>query len=70
MRGPLPAAQKSGVRRFRIELVREIAADVGRIVEVYRRLLAGTQAPGDVFRALKTDSGHGVVRGSLRVLSA
>jgi putative protease len=67
--GIVPAAQKSGVRRFRIELVRERAADVARIVEAYRRLLAGSLLPGDVFRALKTESGYGVVRGSLRVLA-
>ncbi len=62
--------QKSGVRRFRIELVREDAADVGRIVAVYRGLLAGTTAASEVRRALKTEGGYGVVTGSLRVLPA
>jgi len=60
--------QKSGVRRFRIELVREDAADVGRIVAVYRALLAGTTQATEVRRALKTEGGYGVVTGSLRVI--
>ncbi len=68
--GSVAAAQRSGVRRFRIELVREKPAEVGRIVGVYRDLLAGATAPAEVFRALGTESGYGVVRGSLRVLSA
>ncbi len=62
-------AQKSGVRRFRIELVRESPADVARIVTTYRRLLAGEARPREVFDSLRTDEGYGVVRGSLRVLS-
>lgn len=68
--GVVPAAQRSGVRRFRIELVREKPEEVGRIVGVYRRLCAGAIAPGEVFRALGTESGYGVVRGSLRVITA
>jgi putative protease len=66
--GVVAAAQKSGVRRFRIELVREKAADVARLVETYRRLIEGRIAPPEVLRALKTEGGYGVVRGSLRVL--
>lgn len=62
-------AQKAGVQRFRIELVRESAADVARIVAAYQRLLAGESKPRDVFTTLKTDEGYGVVRGSLRVLT-
>jgi putative protease len=62
--------QKSGVRRWRIELVRETAADVGRIVTVYRSLLAGTTTAADARRALKTEGGYGVVTGTLRVVPA
>ncbi|MFZ9887791.1 MAG: peptidase U32 family protein [Myxococcota bacterium] len=64
----LPKAVQAGVRRFRIELVRENAVDVGRVVTSYRRLLAGSLTPKEVLRELKTDGGYGVVRGSLRVL--
>ena len=63
------AAKRAGVRRFRVELVRESAADVARVVRTYRALLDDALAPTDVFRALKAEGGYGVVRGSLRVLS-
>jgi len=65
----LPSLQKLGVRRFRIELVREARADVRLIVETYRRLLAGATNASDAWNTLKTESGYGVVRGSLRVLT-
>lgn len=58
----------SGVRRFRIELVRESPTDAARIVEAYRKLAAGEVAGAEVWRALRADGGYGVVRGSLRVL--
>jgi putative protease len=61
-------AQKSGVRRFRVELVREKAEDVQRIVTTYRRLLEGKTGAPEAFRALKTEGGYGVVKGSLRVV--
>jgi putative protease len=67
--GVVPVLQKSGVRRFRIELVRETAADVARLVTAYRALLAGASTPSDVWRTLKTEGGYGVVTGSLRVLA-
>ena len=67
--GVMAAAQRCGVRRFRIELVRETADDTRRIVESYRRLLCGEIAADDVFRGLRTEAGYGVVRGSLRVLA-
>jgi putative protease len=70
----VPLLQKSGVRRFRIELVRERAEDVRRIVEAYRMLLEGRSSAAEVWRSLKTlqtpgvGGGYGVVSGSLRVL--
>jgi putative protease len=68
--GLVGAAQRAGVGRFRIELVREGAAEVARIVGAYRALLAGQTSVQEVWRALKADGGYGVVRGSLRVLGA
>jgi putative protease len=67
----VPALQKAGVRRYRIELVRESGTDVTRIVEAYQSLLTGRVAPAqvaDVWRSLKAENGYGVVTGSLRVL--
>jgi putative protease len=63
----VPRLQRAGVRRFRIELVRERAADVALIVGAYRALLDGARPPAEVWRTLKTEAGFGVVRGSLRV---
>ncbi|WP_438028424.1 DUF3656 domain-containing U32 family peptidase [Sorangium sp. So ce233] len=66
----VPRLAKSGVRRFRIELVREDAEGARRVVEAYRRLLAGEVAPAEVARGLRAEGSYGVVRGSLRVLQA
>jgi putative protease len=65
----VPTLRDSGVRRFRIELVRETAADVGRIVHAYRALLEGRLGAPELRRTLQTEAGYGVVSGSLRVLS-
>ncbi len=62
--------QRSGVGRFRIELVREDAAAVARLVSAYRDLLGGRAAATDVWRRLRVEGGYGVVRGSLRVLGS
>jgi putative protease len=64
----VPALQKSGVRRFRIELVRESAADVARIVAAYRGLMVGKVTAPELRRTLAAEGGYGVVTGSLRVL--
>ncbi|WP_437930068.1 DUF3656 domain-containing protein [Sorangium sp. So ce291] len=66
----VPKLAESGVRRFRIELVREDAEGARRVVEAYRRLLAGEVAPAEVARGLRAEGSYGVVRGSLRVLQA
>jgi putative protease len=65
----VPHAITHGVRRFRIELVRETASDVARLVRTYRALLDGTVRAGDALRTLNTEGGYGVVRGSLRILT-
>jgi len=68
--GIVPGALAAGVRRFRVELVRESAEEVGRVVEAYRALLAGRDTPETVWRTLRAEGHYGVVRGSLRVLTA
>jgi putative protease len=65
----VPVLQKGGVRRFRIELVRESVDDVARIVGAYRALLAGQSSAPEVWMTLKAEGGYGVVAGSLRVLA-
>ncbi len=65
----LPELARAGVRRFRIELVRESAADVGRLVEAYRRAIDDPARSASVWKELRTEGGYGVVKGSLRVIS-
>jgi U32 family peptidase len=65
----VPRLVERGVRRFRIELVRESAAEVTRVVHTYRELVAGRARPAEAWRDLKAEGGYGVVRGSLRVLN-
>jgi putative protease len=65
----VPRAIAAGVRRFRVELVREGADDVRRIVGAYRALIAGTSSPGELLRAVRVEGHYGVVRGSLRVMA-
>jgi putative protease len=64
----VPALIHRGVRRYRIELVREGREEVARIVGAYRKLLEGALGAPELWRLLKTEGGYGVVRGSLRVL--
>ena len=68
--GLVSGLRERGVQRFRIELVRETAAEVTRVVEIYRQLIDGRTVASDVWRSLKAEGGYGVVRGSLRVLPA
>lgn len=64
----LPELVRAGVTRYRIELVREPASDVRRLVGTYRRALAAPASVREIWRELRTDGGYGVVRGSLRVV--
>jgi len=64
----VPRLQAAGVRRFRVELVREPPEETARVVRSYRDLVDGKLAPAEVWRGLRTETGYGVVRGSLRVL--
>ncbi len=65
----IPQLRDLGVRRFRIELVRETADDVARIVQIYRELTSGQGDAEQAWRTLRADGGYGVVRGSLRVIN-
>lgn len=61
--------QHAGVARFRVELVREGASEVARLVETYRAVIDGQKAAAEAWRGLRAEEGWGVVRGSLRVLA-
>ena len=64
----VPQLAEAGVARFRIELVRETAADVGRIVSAYTRAIETPARAHDVWAELRTEGGYGVVKGSLRIV--
>ena len=64
----VPTLLTRGVRHFRIELVRESAAQVAELVQGYKALLAGAVQPTALVAQLRAEEGYGVVRGSLRVL--
>jgi putative protease len=54
------------VRHFRVELLREMTvAETGRIVGLYRDLLAGRVSGSDVWRQLQAANRVGVTRGTL-----
>ena len=61
----VPALLGRGVRHFRIELLEESAAEIGRIVAAYRDLLAGRTTGREVWRALNAANRVGVTRGTL-----
>src|SRR6185295_9687918 len=54
----VPALVQKGVRRFRIELVRERPAEVRRIVEAYSALIAGRKPAPEVWRELRAALGY------------
>lgn len=65
----VPRLVERGVARFRIELVRERADDVARLVRAYRALIRGEQDARATLSELRTEGGYGVVKGTLRVLA-
>jgi putative protease len=57
---------RAGVRDFRIELLHDAPADeIGRTLDLYRRLLAGELSGKDVWTALRASNRVGVTRGTL-----
>lgn len=67
--GLVPELLARGVRRFRLELVRESAAETTRIFDAYRRLVAGEIAPAEVVQRAAVHEQFGVTRGTMRTLT-
>ncbi|MCE9630655.1 MAG: U32 family peptidase [Planctomycetia bacterium] len=61
----VPMLISKGVRHFRIELLEESGAEIGRVIAAYRDLLAGRTTGRDVWTALKAANRVGVTRGTL-----
>jgi putative protease len=64
----VPELLALGVRRLRLELVRESAAETSRLYTAYRALVAGESSPADVVRAARVHEQFGVTRGTMRTL--
>jgi len=65
----VPELTRAGVRRFRVELVRESAAEAGRLYDAYARLVAGAATPAEVVRIAAAHEQFGVTRGTMRTLT-
>lgn len=62
----IPRLLKSGVKHFRIELLRDAPKDeTKRMVELYRDLLLGRVDASDVWKSLRAENRVGVTRGTL-----
>ena len=61
----VPTLRARGVSWFRIELLDEPAAEIRRIVQAYRELLAGRATGKDVWTSLRAANRVGVTRGTL-----
>jgi putative protease len=58
-----------GVRRFRVELVRESAADTKRVLRAYAALLRGERGPRSVIQEVGALEKYGVSAGTLTVVA-
>jgi putative protease len=64
----LPRMLAAGVRHFRVELLREKAADVAPLLEQYARILAGVDDGRSTWRRLQALNQLGVTRGTLQLV--
>ncbi len=65
----VPDLLAQGVRRFRLELVRESATVTQRLFEAYSQLVGGTIAPSEAVRRAAVHEQFGVTRGTMRTLT-
>ncbi|NVB77146.1 MAG: hypothetical protein HOV81_02010 [Kofleriaceae bacterium] len=65
----VPDLLARGVRRFRLELVRETAEEARRLYAAYAKLVAGAMTPADVVKAAAVHEQFGVTRGTMRTLT-
>ena len=65
----VPDLIAAGVRRLRIELVRESAAETARVYDAYVRLAAGQLSAAEAVRTAAVHEQFGVTRGTMRTLT-
>jgi len=66
----VPRLLERGVRRFRVEFVRESQEEAARVLSAYQELLAGRLSPAEAIRRAAVHEQFGVTRGTMKVLSA
>lgn len=57
-----------GVRRFRVEFVRETREEAARVLTTYQELLAGRLSPAEAVKRAAVHEQFGVTRGTMQVL--
>ena len=67
--GCLPQLLEAGVRRFRVELVRESASETRRVLTAYRDLIRGLKSGKQVIAEVGAVEKYGVSAGTLVVVS-
>ncbi len=67
--GSLPRLLEAGIRRFRVELVRENAAETERVLRAYAALLTGARSGRQVIAEVGALEKYGVSAGTLAVVS-
>jgi len=64
----VPRLLERGVRRFRVEFVRETRDEAARVLGVYGDLLAARISPTEAVRRVGVHEQFGVTRGTMKVL--
>jgi putative protease len=64
----VPQMLALGLRRFRVELLRESPSEVGPLLDAYKRVIAGTDNGRDAWRKLRAMNQLGVTRGTLQLV--
>jgi U32 family peptidase len=61
----VPRMLESGLRHFRVELLRHDEGDLSPVLDQYARVLAGIETPRTAWRQLRVLNQLGVTRGTL-----
>jgi len=65
----VPRLLERGVKRYRVEFVRETREEAARVLAAYQELLAGRIAPSEAVRRTAVHEQFGVTRGTMQVLT-
>jgi putative protease len=64
----VPQMLAIGLRRFRVELLRESPEEVGPLLDAYKRVIAGADNGRETWRKLRAMNQLGVTRGTLQLI--